>query len=274
MNEENLLPNQAPATTPAEATDRLLRILRLLRRLCPWDKKQTFDSLRYLSIEELYELSDAILDKNYEDIRKELGDVLLHIFFYAELGREEGRFDYTDVVNGLCEKLIRRHPHIFADTEAQTDEDVKKNWEAIKLKEGKKHSVLSGVPHSLPALVKAYRIQEKARGVGFDWENAKQVGEKVEEERGELQTEILAQSTPERITEEFGDLLFSLVNYARFIGVNPEDALELANRKFIRRFQYMEERTIMQDKPLSGMSLEETVTGTKPKPPRKRNPEP
>ena len=257
MNEENLLPNQAPATTPAEATDRLLRILRLLRRLCPWDKKQTFDSLRYLSIEELYELSDAILDKNYEDIRKELGDVLLHIFFYAELGREEGRFDYTDVVNGLCEKLIRRHPHIFADTEAQTDEDVKKNWEAIKLKEGKKHSVLSGVPHSLPALVKAYRIQEKARGVGFDWENARQVWEKVEEERGELQTEIQAQSTPERITEEFGDLLFSLGNYARFIGVNPEDALELANRKFIRRFQYMEERTIMQDKPLSGMSLEE-----------------
>lgn len=257
MNEENLLPNQTPATTPAEATDRLLRILRLLRRLCPWDKKQTFDSLRYLSIEELYELSDAILDKNYEDIRKELGDVLLHIFFYAELGREEGRFDYTDIVNGLCEKLIRRHPHIFADTEAQTDEDVKKNWEAIKLKEGKKHSVLAGVPHSLPALVKAYRIQEKARGVGFDWENARQVWEKVEEERGELQAEIQAQSNQERVTEEFGDLLFSLVNYARFIGVNPEDALELANRKFIRRFQYMEERTIMQDKPLSEMSLEE-----------------
>ncbi|MDE5736078.1 MAG: MazG family protein, partial [Bacteroidales bacterium] len=155
------------------------------------------------------------------------------------------------------EKLIRRHPHIFADTEAQTDEDVKKNWEAIKLKEGKKHSVLAGVPHSLPALVKAYRIQEKARGVGFDWENAKQVWEKVEEERGELQAEIQAQSSQERVTEEFGDLLFSLVNYARFIGVNPEDALELANRKFIRRFQHMEARTIMQDKPLSDMSLDE-----------------
>ncbi len=258
MNEENLLPNQAPATTPAEATDRLLRILRLLRKLCPWDKKQTFDSLRYLSIEELYELSDAILDKNYEDIRKELGDLLLHIFFYAELGREEGRFDYVDVVNGLCEKLIRRHPHIFADTEAQTDEDVKKNWEAIKLTEGKKHSVLSGVPHSLPALVKAFRIQEKARGVGFDWDEASQVFDKVKEEMGELQAEIRrAPADSARVTEEFGDLLFALVNYARFIGVNPEDALELANRKFIRRFQYMEERTIMQGQSLHDMSLDE-----------------
>lgn len=258
MNEENLLPNQAPATTPGEATDRLLRILRLLRRLCPWDKKQTFDSLRYLSIEELYELSDAILDKNYEDMRKELGDLLLHIFFYAEIAREEGRFDYVDVVNSLCEKLIRRHPHIFADTEAQTDEDVKKNWEAIKLKEGKKHSVLSGVPHSLPAMVKAYRIQEKARGVGFDWEETAQVFEKVQEEMQELQDELQASSPqPSHIEEEFGDLLFALVNYARFIGVNPEDALERANRKFVRRFQYVEEQTLMQDKPLHEMSLEE-----------------
>jgi XTP/dITP diphosphohydrolase len=236
------------------AFKRLLDIMDELREKCPWDSKQTIDSLRYLTIEETYELSDAIIDHKYDNIREELGDLMLHLVFYAKIGAEKEQFDITDVLNGICEKLIRRHPHIFGDTVAQTAEDVKANWEKIKLKEGKR-SVLGGVPVSLPAMVKAYRMQEKAKGVGFEWNNTSEVWEKLEEELGELKTEVEAQS--EHIEEEFGDVLFSLINYARFIHVNPEDALEKTNKKFIKRFQYMEERAHAQGKQLSDMSLDE-----------------
>lgn len=253
---ENLLHNQAPAQNEREGIDRLLRILRLLRKECPWDRKQTFDSLRTLTIEETFELSDAIVDKDYEDVKKEVGDVLLHLAFYSEIGREQGRFDFTDVCNGICEKLIRRHPHIFADVQVNSDEDVKKNWEEIKLQEGRKHSVLSGVPKSLPAMIKAFRIQDKARGVGFDWDNGEQVWEKVGEELGELREEV-RKGRQEKILDELGDVFFALINYARFIGINPEDALEHTNRKFIRRFTYLEEQTIQQGKSLHDMTLQE-----------------
>ena len=236
------------------AFKRLLDIMDELREKCPWDSKQTIDSLRYLTIEETYELSDAIIDHKYDNIREELGDLMLHLVFYAKIGAEKEQFDITDVLNGICEKLIRRHPHIFGDTVAQTAEDVKANWEKIKLKEGKR-SVLGGVPVSLPAMVKAYRMQEKAKGVGFEWNNTSEVWEKLEEELGELKTEVEAQS--EHIEEEFGDVLFSLINYARFIHVNPEDALEKTNKKFIKRFQYMEERAHTQGKQLSDMTLDE-----------------
>ncbi|MBR4218611.1 MAG: nucleoside triphosphate pyrophosphohydrolase [Bacteroidales bacterium] len=236
------------------AFKRLLDIMDELREKCPWDSKQTIDSLRYLTIEETYELSDAIIDHKYDNIREELGDLMLHLVFYAKIGAEKEQFDITDVLNGICEKLIRRHPHIFGDTVAQTAEDVKANWEKIKLKEGKR-SVLGGVPVSLPAMVKAYRMQEKAKGVGFEWNNTSEVWEKLEEELGELKTEVEAQS--EHIEEEFGDVLFSLINYARFIHVNPEDALEKTNKKFIKRFQYMEERAHAQGKQLSDMTLDE-----------------
>lgn len=258
-NEENLLQNQEPSTDPAQATERLLRILRLLREFCPWDKKQTFESLRYLTIEETYELSDALLNNDFDDVRKELGDLMLHIAFYSELGREKGLFDYVDVVNGLCEKLIRRHPHIFANVEANTAEAVKQNWEAIKLTEGKKHSVLAGVPSSLPAMVKAFRIQEKARGVGFDWDNTEQVWDKVMEEMGELKEELVKKErgVAANVSGEFGDLLFALINYARFIDVNPDDALELTNKKFISRFKYLEDQTISKGLSLHDMTLDE-----------------
>ena len=236
------------------AFKRLLDIMDELREKCPWDSKQTIDSLRYLTIEETYELSDAIIDHKYDNIREELGDLMLHLVFYAKIGAEKEQFDITDVLDGICEKLIRRHPHIFGDTVAQTAEDVKANWEKIKLKEGKR-SVLGGVPVSLPAMVKAYRMQEKAKGVGFEWNNTSEVWEKLEEELGELKTEVEAQS--EHIEEEFGDVLFSLINYARFIHVNPEDALEKTNKKFIKRFQYMEERAHAQGKQLSDMTLDE-----------------
>ena len=236
------------------AFKRLLDIMDELREKCPWDSKQTIDSLRYLTIEETYELSDAIIDHKYDNIREELGDLMLHLVFYAKIGAEKKQFDITDVLNGICEKLIRRHPHIFGNTVAQTAEDVKANWEKIKLKEGKR-SVLGGVPVSLPAMVKAYRMQEKAKGVGFEWNNTSEVWEKLEEELGELKTEVEAQS--EHIEEEFGDVLFSLINYARFIHVNPEDALEKTNKKFIKRFQYMEERAHAQGKQLSDMTLDE-----------------
>ncbi len=239
------------------AFKRLLDIMDELREKCPWDSKQTIDSLRYLTIEETYELSDAIIDHKYDNIREELGDLMLHLVFYAKIGAEKEQFDITDVLNGICEKLIRRHPHIFGDTVAQTAEDVKANWEKIKLKEGKR-SVLGGVPVSLPAMVKAYRMQEKAKGVGFEWNNTSEVWEKLEEELGELKTEVEAQS--EHIEEEFGDVLFSLINYARFIHVNPEDALEKTNKKFIKRFQYMEERAHTQGKQLSDMTLDEMET--------------
>ena len=236
------------------AFKRLLDIMDELREKCPWDSKQTIDSLRYLTIEETYELSDAIIDHKYDNIREELGDLMLHLVFYAKIGAEKEQFDITDVLNGICEKLIRRHPHIFGNTVAQTAEDVKANWEKIKLKEGKR-SVLGGVPVSLPAMVKAYRMQEKAKGVGFEWNKTSEVWDKLEEELGELKTEVEAQS--EHIEEEFGDVLFSLINYARFIHVNPEDALEKTNKKFIKRFQYMEERAHAQGKQLSDMTLDE-----------------
>lgn len=232
----------------------LLDIMDKLRLKCPWDSKQTFESLRYLTIEETYELSDAILEKKYDDIPKELGDLMLHLVFYAKIGSEKELFDITDVLKGISEKLIRRHPHIFSDTVVQDEEDVRANWEVIKLKEGNR-SVLGGVPMSLPALVKAYRIQEKARGVGFDWENIDQVWEKVNEEMSEFREEVAQNSI--RTEEEFGDLLFALINYARFLKINPEDALEKTNRKFISRFQYMENEAKTMNKSLSDMTLDE-----------------
>lgn len=237
------------------AFKRLLDIMDELRQKCPWDSKQTFDSLRYLTIEETYELSDALIDKNYEDVKKELGDLLLHIVFYSKIGEEQGLFNVSDVANGICEKLIRRHPHIFGDEKAATAEDVKNNWEKIKLKQEGNRSVLGGVPVSLPAMVKAYRIQEKARGVGFDLHNTDEVWDKVLEEVDELKAEL---KQPEgRVEEEFGDLLFALINYARFINVNPEDALEKTNKKFIKRFQYIEQKAKESGRSISDLSLEE-----------------
>ena len=239
------------------AFERLLNVMNELREKCPWDKKQTMDSLRYLTIEELYELSDAIIERNKNDIKKELGDILLHIVFYAKIASETNDFNITDVINSLCNKLIERHPHIYGDVTVNNEEDVKQNWEKIKLKEGNK-SVLSGVPKSLPALVKAMRIQEKARGVGFDWENKNQVWEKVLEEIDEFKAEIDQPNPDKEKTEnEFGDVLFSLINYARFNNINPEDALERTNKKFIHRFQYMEEKIKASGKSISDCKLEE-----------------
>ncbi|SDS42246.1 XTP/dITP diphosphohydrolase [Gillisia sp. Hel1_33_143] len=237
------------------AFDRLLTIMDELRAQCPWDKKQTMESLRHLTIEEVYELGDAILDKDQEEIKKELGDVLLHLVFYAKIGSETNDFDIADVANSICEKLISRHPHIYGDVKVENEEDVKRNWETLKLKEGKK-SVLEGVPKSLPALVKASRIQEKVKGVGFDWEEPQQVFEKLQEELGELQHEIDT-NDKDKMEAEFGDVLFSMVNYARFLNINPENALERTNKKFIKRFQYLEEKAIQINKPLSEMSLAE-----------------
>lgn len=239
------------------AFERLLNIMDDLRNGCPWDKKQTLESLRYLTIEETYELSDAIMKGDDQEIKKELGDLMLHLVFYAKIGSERKTFDITDVLNGICEKLIHRHPHIYSDTVVANDEEVKANWERIKLteKDGNK-SVLAGVPKSLPAMVKACRIQEKARGVGFDWENSDQVFEKVEEELREFKQAIVNQS-PEEIESEFGDLLFSLVNYSRFINVNPEDALERTNIKFIHRFAHIEHRAKEMNKKIGDLTLAE-----------------
>lgn len=237
------------------AFKRLLDIMDELRGKCPWDSKQTYDSLRYLTIEETYELSDAIIDKKYDDIKKELGDLLLHIVFYSKIASEEQRFDIGDVANAICEKLICRHPHIFGDAIAESEEDVKNNWERIKLKKEGNRSVLGGVPVSLPAMVKSFRIQEKARGVGFDWHDTDEVWEKVQEEIGELQAEVKLNS--DRVEEEFGDILFSLINYARFIHVNPEDALEKTNRKFIRRFQYIEQKAKEEGRFIGDLTLDE-----------------
>ena len=226
-----------------------------LREKCPWDKKQTLESLRHLTIEETYELADAILENDLQEIKKELGDVLLHIVFYAKIGSEKNAFDMADIANSISDKLIDRHPHIYGDVKVDNEEDVKKNWEQLKLKEGKK-SVLEGVPKSLPAVVKANRIQDKVAGVGFDWEKPEQVWEKVQEELSELNTEI-EKGNKENIEKEFGDVLFSMINYARFIGVNPENALEKTNKKFINRFQYLEEAAKKEGKKLSEMSLAE-----------------
>lgn len=237
------------------AFNRLLDIMDELREQCPWDRKQTMESLRHLTIEETYELGDAILDNDLEEIKKELGDVLLHIVFYAKIGSEKKAFDIADVANAISDKLVERHPHIYGDVQVDNEEEVKRNWENLKLKEGKQ-SVLEGVPKSLPAMVKANRIQDKAAGVGFDWEAPHQVWDKVQEELSELNQEI-ENNAPEHIEKEFGDVLFSLINYARFIGVNPENALERTNKKFINRFQYLEKCAKDAGKSLAEMTLAE-----------------
>ena len=237
------------------AFNRLITIMDELREQCPWDKKQTMESLRYLTIEEMYELSDAILDKDMKEIKGELGDLLLHIVFYSRIASETNDFDITDVINGVCDKLVHRHPHIYGDVKVADETEVKKNWEKLKLKEGKK-SVLEGVPKSLPAIVKSFRIQEKVRGVGFDWDNKTQVWDKVLEEIEELKVEIEA-GDQDRIESEFGDVLFALTNYSRFINVNPEDALERTNKRFIKRFQIMEKLIEKENLKLDDMNLEQ-----------------
>jgi len=237
------------------AFNRLLDIMDELREKCPWDKKQTLESLRHLTIEETYELADAILENDLQEIKKELGDVLLHIVFYAKIGSEKKAFDIGDVANSISDKLISRHPHIYGDVKVKNEEDVKRNWEQLKLKEGKK-SVLEGVPKSLPAVVKASRIQEKVAGVGFDWEKPEQVWEKVQEELEELNEEI-KKGNKENTEKEFGDVLFSMINYARFIDVNPENALEKTNKKFINRFQFLEKIAKKEGKNISEMTFAE-----------------
>ncbi len=238
-----------------EAFERLLDIMDDLREKCPWDKKQTIQTLRHLTIEETYELADAIIENDLVEVKKELGDMLLHIVFYAKIASETETFDIADVLNGICEKLIFRHPHIYGDAVAETEEEVKANWEKLKIKEGSV-SVLQGVPKSLPSLVKAFRIQDKVKAVGFDWENASQVWDKVEEEITEFKHEIKEGNT-EKATEEFGDVLFSLINYARFVNINPEEALERTNKKFISRFQFIEKKATALNKNIHELSLEE-----------------
>ena len=248
------------ASTPATAFERLLTVMDTLREQCPWDKKQTMQTLRHLTIEETYELADSILDGDMQEIKKEIGDIMLHLVFYARIASETNDFTIVDVLNSICDKLIHRHPHIYSDTVVSNEADVKRNWEQLKLKEGNK-SVLEGVPVSLPALVKASRIQEKARGVGFDWEEKSQVWEKVEEEMREFRDEFNVSDNAAidkvKAEAEFGDLLFSLINYARFIDINPEDALEKTNKKFIKRFQYLESKAKTAGKNLKDMSLAE-----------------
>lgn len=238
-----------------QAFERLLVMMDELREKCPWDRKQTMQSLRHLTIEEVYELADAILNEQTDEIRKELGDILLHIVFYAKIASETSQYDITDVIHSLCDKLVHRHPHIYGDVKVEDEAEVSRNWEKLKLKEGKL-SVLEGVPVSLPALIKSMRIQEKARASGFDWEQKQQVWDKVKEEMDELHAEVEA-GRNEKMEEEFGDVLFALVNYARFIEVNPEEALERTNRKFIRRFRYLEDRVREQNLRLNEMSLAE-----------------
>ncbi|WP_039867452.1 nucleoside triphosphate pyrophosphohydrolase [Pedobacter sp. BAL39] len=257
------MPNHvAPATAsdPASAFLRLLNVLDTLRTECPWDKKQTMETLRHLTIEETYELSDAILEGDLDEVKKELGDVMMHLVFYARIASETNNFTIVDVLNSVCDKLVNRHPHIYGDVEVQDENDVKRNWEQIKLKEGNK-SVLAGVPAGLPSLVKASRIQEKARGVGFDWDNKTQVWDKVEEELQEFKEEFNTLDNEaidiEKAESEFGDLMFSLINYARFININPENALEKTNKKFIKRFQYLESKAKENGKALQDMTLAE-----------------
>lgn len=242
-------------TKSLEAVGRLLGIMDDLREKCPWDQKQTIQSLKNLTIEEVYELGDAIDENNWEELKKELGDLLLHIVFYAKIGSETQQFDLESIANSICEKLIIRHPHIYSDVVVKDEEEVKQNWEKIKLQEGRK-SVLEGVPKGLPALIKAIRIQDKARGVGFDWDNKDQVWEKVQEELEELKIEV-DKENKEKIEDEFGDVMFSLINYARFLNINPEEALERTNRKFITRFQYLENQAKLINKPLKDMTLDE-----------------
>lgn len=243
-----------------KALSRLLDIMDDLRLQCPWDKEQTFESLRKLSIEETYELADAIIEGDKEEIKKELGDILLHIVFYSKLGEETQDFDFADVANSICEKLIYRHPHIYGDTKVVDAQEVLENWEQLKLKEKADKRVLDGVPKSLPALVKANRIQEKVRGVGFDWDKKEQVWDKVEEELEELKVEMKLDDNFKKSEAEFGDLLFSMINAARLYGIDPEIALERTNKKFTKRFNYLEEKTIRKGKSLHDMSLDEMNT--------------
>ena len=263
MQQIKIMPANIPpvsTSTPAAAFERLLTIMDTLREQCPWDKKQTFETLRHLTIEETYELADAILDGDKQEVKKELGDLMLHLVFYARIASETNDFTIIDVLNSICDKLIHRHPHIYSNVKVNNEQDVKRNWEQLKLKEGNK-SVLEGVPVSLPALIKASRIQEKARGVGFDWEEKTQVWDKVEEEMREFRDEFNAADNTmidkEKAEAEFGDLLFSLINYARFININPEDALEKTNKKFIKRFQYLESKAKELGKNLKDMTLAE-----------------
>lgn len=242
-------------TNAAVAFSRLVKIMDELREQCPWDKKQTIQTLRQLTIEETYELADAITENDYKAIKEEIGDLMLHMVFYARIGKEQGQFSLDEALNGICDKLVSRHPHIYGDVKVDNEEDVKQNWEKLKLKEGKK-SVLAGVPASLPAMVKSLRLQEKSKQVGFEWDNREQVWDKVEEEIGELKEAIEAEDQ-DKIEDEFGDVLFSLVNYARFLRVDPENALERTNKKFISRFTGMEELALKTGKPLAEMSLEE-----------------
>lgn len=239
----------------AQAFAKLVSIMDDLREKCPWDRKQTIQSLRQMTLEETYELADAITESDWQGIKEELGDLLLHIVFYAKIAKEQRQFSIEEVIEGISQKLIDRHPHIYGDVKVENEEDVKKNWEKLKLKEGKK-SVLSGVPKTLPALVKAMRLQEKAKQVGFEWENRDQVWEKVKEEQQELK-DAIAQGQPKKIEEEFGDLMFSLVNFARFLNVDAENALEVTNKKFIRRFTKMEEKALSSGKKLDDMTLAE-----------------
>ena len=241
--------------TRGEAFERLVQIMDELREKCPWDRKQTIQSLRQMTLEETYELADAITDADWKSIKEELGDLLLHIVFYSKIAAEQNQFTIEEVLNGISQKLIDRHPHIYGDVQVNNDEDVKRNWEKLKLKEGKR-SVLSGVPKTLPALVKAMRLQEKAKQVGFEWENKEQVWEKVKEEENELY-EAIAENDPKKIEEEFGDLVFSLVNFARFLNIDAENALEITNKKFSNRFIQMEEKAIASGKNLNDMSLQE-----------------
>lgn len=237
-----------------QAIDRLLTIMDELRVQCPWDKKQTFDSLRHLTIEETYELSDALLANDNDEIKKELGDLLLHIVFYSKIGSEQKAFDFADVVHGICDKLIQRHPHVYGDTEIENEEEVKQNWEKIKLKEGNK-GVLTGVPNGLPSLVKAHRIQEKAAGIGFDWKKTEDVVWKIKEEMEEFLEEF-QNGNALQMEAEFGDILFSLVNYARFMNINADDALARTNQKFIDRFKWMEKQLEGEEKKISDLDLE------------------
>lgn len=253
----------ANSQSSTQSFQRLLDIMDRLRKECPWDKKQTIESLRHLTIEEVFELSQAIVDEDYQDVKKELGDIIMHIVFYSRIAEDRNLFTIDDVINGICEKLIIRHPHVFGDTSVKSAEEVADNWEKIKLTKEHNRSVLGGVPNALPELVKAYRMQEKAAGVGFDWENKEQVWEKVEEEIRELKEEVsvweqeTGNCNKERVTEEFGDLMFALVNYSRFIKVNPMDALEGANKKFRKRFNYIEDKAREMGKSLVDMSLDE-----------------
>lgn len=262
MSEYYLTPSEDPKrSAKLEAFDRLLTIMDELRTQCPWDMKQTFDSLRYLTIEEVYELSDSIISEDYMELEKELGDILLHMVFYAKIGSEKKLFDIESVLKAIADKLVHRHPHIYGDVKVTGEKEVKDNWERIKLKEKGNRSVLGGVPKSLPAMVKAMRIQEKAAGVGFDWDNKEQVWDKVEEEIGEFVAELEASPETEdeklRLESEFGDILFSLINYSRFVGINPEDALERTNKKFIKRFKYVEDEVRANGQSLADMELKE-----------------